>query len=248
MDERMLRTVRLSRQYIQVRRAKKDEITYGGDQGFFAGAPAGSADERKQRLGCGITALGDTFLYLACRDGRYGIKENEGLRNRVLTEEEYKEYYNRIYQFIGGIPSWGNNGLSFLRLQNKFNRMAKRERWHLRAMWGFRGGKIYDRAAEMLDQDIPVILCVPFLFGKKNKGQGVRFYRKREGEFIEAAVVSAHYVTITGVIKEKGRSYMEISSWGKMYYIDWLEYEEFIRKHFLGTILGNMLYIRNRGN
>ena len=44
----------LTGQYIQVSR-NQGKITYGGDQGFFAGASFGSPDERKQKLGCGIT-------------------------------------------------------------------------------------------------------------------------------------------------------------------------------------------------
>ncbi|MCM1134984.1 MAG: hypothetical protein NC400_05345 [Clostridium sp.] len=246
MTQETFSPVKLAGQYIQVKREKNGEITYGGDQGFFAGAPVSSADERKRKLGCGITALGDIFLYLAGRDRGYAVKENEGLLNRVLSEEEYKEYYNRIYKFAGGLPAWSSGGLSFIRVQYKFNRMARREHWRLRARWGFCGGKIYERTREMLGRDIPVILCMPFLFGKRNKGQGITFYRKQETEFVKAAVVSAHYIIITCVIKEKGCVYLEISSWGKKYYIDWEEYDAFIHRHFLATILGNMLYIKSK--
>ena len=43
----MSRIVGLNGQYAQIRRKKTGEVTCGGDQGFFAGAPARSADERK---------------------------------------------------------------------------------------------------------------------------------------------------------------------------------------------------------
>ena len=62
---RMYERTGLRGQYIQVKRKRSGEITFGGDQGFFAGAPMRSADERKQKQGCGITALANTFLYLA---------------------------------------------------------------------------------------------------------------------------------------------------------------------------------------
>ncbi len=233
-------------QYIQVKRKRSGEITFGGDQGFFAGAPMRSADERKQKQGCGITALADTFLYLAGRDAGYVIKENESCICRVLAEEEYKEYYNRIYEFAGGLCAWGNNGLTFIRLQRIFNRMVGRQRWRLRGRWGFCGGKIYERTLEMLKKDIPVILCMPYMVRKKDKGRGVVFYQKKENEFVKAASVSAHYIVVTGIIKESGRVYLEISSWGKKYYIDRAEYDGLIHSCFLGTILGNMLYIKGR--
>lgn len=234
----------LNGQYIQVQRGKNGEITFGGDQGFFAGAPSRSVDERKQKQGCGITALADAFLYLADRNAGYAIKENEGCLNRVLAEEEYKGYYNRIYEFSGGLSVRGNNGLTFIRLQSVFNRMARRQRWPLRGRWGFCGKEIYGRIVEMLGRDIPVILCMPYMVRKKDKGRGVTFYQKKENKFVRAAGVSAHYIVVTGVVKESGRIYLEISSWGKKYYIDWEEYDSLIHSCFLGTILGNMLYIK----
>ena len=51
---------------------------------------------------------------------------------------------------------------------------------------------------------------------------------------------------ITGILEEEKGSYYEISSWGKKYYINCKEYDRLIKTHFLGTILGNILYIRQR--
>ncbi len=242
----MSRIVGLNGQYAQIRRKKTGEVTCGGDQGFFAGAPARSADERKNKQGCGITALADVFLYLAGQDGSYAVRENAGCINRILSEEEYKDYYNRIYEFAGGLSPRGNNGLTFIRLQSVFNRMARRQKWPLYGRWGFCGGKIYDRILDMLDRDVPVILCMPYMVRKRDKSRGAVFYTKKGNNFVKAASVSAHYVVVTGVLEENGRIYLEISSWGKRYYIDRAEYETLIRTCFLGTILGNMLYVKRR--
>lgn len=234
----------LSRQYIQVRRNKNGEITYGGDQNFFAGAPADSADARKQRMGCGVTAFGDLLLYLGGGFQGYCTGESENYINRVLSEDEYKSYYNLIYDFLGRISAGTNVGLSCIRLWGRFNRLSRRERWRLRARWGLSCGKLYGRIVEMLDKDIPVILCIPVLFGKKNKGRGIAFYQKEKGVYRQACTVSAHYVVITELVQEEGRTYLGISSWGRKYYVDWQEYERLIRTHFLGFILGNILYIK----
>lgn len=96
----------------------------------------------------------------------------------------------------------------------------------------------------MLHRDIPVILCIPVMFGKRNEGKGVALYKKDGSGYHKVQTVNAHYVMITGVIKEDGGPYFEISSWGKRYYINWQEYKSLIYRHFLGTILGNILYIR----
>ena len=93
-------------------------------------------------------------------------------------------------------------------------------------------------------QDIPVVLCVPMMLFKKDKKDGLSFYVKKNGKLEKACTVSAHYVMVTGLFKEKDEILLEISSWGKQYYVNWNEYENLIRTHFLGTILGNILYIR----
>lgn len=244
----MCRIAGLSRQYVQVRRNKNGEVTYGGDQNFFAGAPAGSVDARKQRMGCGVTAFGDMLLYLGGGSQAYRTGENEKYINRILSEEEYRAYYNLIYNYLGQISARANKGLSGVRLWSRFNRLSRREKWKLWSKWGLSGRKLYRRIVEMLDSDIPVIMCVPVLFGKKNKGQGLTFYQKENGVYQKKCTVTAHYVVISELIEENGRTYFGISSWGKKYYIDREEYELLIRKHFLGTILGNILYIRQKAD
>ncbi|NBJ94448.1 hypothetical protein [Parablautia muri] len=244
----MCRITGLSRQYVQIRRNKSGEITYGGDQNFFAGAPAGSRDARKQRIGCGVTAFGDMLLYLGGSSQAYCTRENKNYINRILSEEEYKVYYNLIYNFLGQISARANKGLSGIRLWSRFNRLSRREQWKLRGKWGLSGRKLYGRIVEMLDHDIPVIMCVPVLLGKNNKGQGLIFYQKENGVYHKKCTVTAHYVIIAELVEENGRIYFGISSWGKKYYVDREEYELLIRKHFLGTILGNILYIRQKAD
>ena len=227
--------------YIQVKRSGSGEITYGGDQGFLQ-------EERKRQSGCGVIAFGDLTLYLASRDGKYLTTENKSYVNQVLAEERYKEYFDRIYDLMGGI-FWGN-GVSGLKLWTRFNRMARQNGWRLRAKWGISRRKVLPRIEEMIKKDIPVILCVPLMLRKKSKNDKLPFYVRKaleeKGEYVyrKAQATSGHYVTVTGVVKEKEDIYLVISSWGKEYYINYQEYDTYISTHFLGTILGNILYIR----
>lgn len=256
----MSETVKLTGEYIRVKR-RDGRITCGGDQNFFAGAPERSADWRKQKLGCGITALGDLFLYLAGREGKSLTGERAGGTNgrqpgELFSEKEYRAYYNRIYRLAGGIAPWAKNGLSILRMQLTFNRMARRQGWKLRARWGMSYARLLGRMEEMLGRDIPVILCIPFMVFGRDKKKGVSFYEKREGAYHRACTVSAHYVVVLGILREKDVSWLRISSWGREYYVNWEQYCALLRPpfgkqplyglcfRFLETILGNILYIR----
>lgn len=230
--------------YIQVRREDKGVVTYGGDQGFFRSAEEASLDDRKRRMGCGIVALGDLLLYLASRDALYCIKENRSYVNRILSQKEYAAYFNSIYDLVGGLPGGKGNGLSGIRLQRTFNRIARREGWKLHALWGISGKKLYGRMVEMLKGDIPVILCIPLLLFAKDPEQGIGFYKKSGDQYQKSCTVSAHYVVVTEILEEKEDIFLGISSWGVKYYVNWKEYERLIHRAFLGTILGNILYIK----
>lgn len=233
---------KLKKPYIQVRR-NSGELTYGGDQGFFKGGIE-PADARKNAMGCGVIAFGDLLLYLGSSDPQKITAESESYVNRINGENTYKEYYNRIYHFLGGVSR--RSGISGIKLAMRFNRLSKREKWKLKACWGINAKKMYGRVEEMLAKDLPVILCIPMLLFKKDKKEGLPFYRMENGKLQKAATVSAHYVMITGIMGEGGdeETFFEISSWGKRYYVNWKEYENMMRRNFLGTILGNIMYIR----
>ena len=239
----------ISREYIRIRRDKSEIITFGGDQGFFASEAASKKDRRKKESGCGIIAFSDLLLYLGNRDCAYRIPETEPYLNHVLQQKEYQNYYNTVYQFLGGLPFKG--GISSLRLMLMFNRLSLKQGWGMRAVWGFSGKKLFDRTKRMLSEDIPVILCIPMMLLKKDKKNGIRFYERaaeKNGSFSyhEKAYTRAHYVMVTGIVEEEKDSYYEISSWGKKYNMNCKEYDILIKTHFLGTILGNILYIRQR--
>lgn len=239
----------IQREYVQVRRKENGILTYGGDQGFFDSESASKKDRRKKESGCGIIAFSDLLLYLGNRDCAYRIPETEPYLNHVLQQKEYQSYYNTIYKFLGEFLFQG--GISSMRLMLMFNRLSFRQKWGMRAIWGFSGKKLFERISGMLSEDIPVILCIPMMLLKKDKKDGIRLYDRVDGKdgsftYHEKAFTRAHYVMVTGILEEEKESYYEISSWGKKYFINCKEYDILIKTHFLGTILGNILYIRQR--
>lgn len=243
MEREVSAQIRLKKPYIQVQR-NSGELTYGGDQGFFKGSAPGSVDERKQAMGCGVIAFSDLLLYLGSGDPAKIVAESKSYVNQTNRETVYREYYNRIYDFLGGVSR--KNGISGFKLAMRFNRLSRREGWKLRARWGFSAGKLYGRIEEMLSKDLPVILCIPMLLFQKDNKDELPFYQEENGKLKKVCTVSAHYVMVTGIVRreESGEAFFEISSWGKKYYVNWKEYDKMMRTHFLGTVLGNILYIR----
>ena len=200
-------------------------------------------DEKKQKMGCGVVALSDIFLYLTGKYNKCLQVDGESYVNHQLNQKKYCEYYNRIYRFVGGVSL--KNGASGIKLWRKFNRMAKLQGWSERARWGFSRKKILSRLKEMLAKDIPVILCIPMAFFKKDKEKGLCFYGKNDrGEYVPKTHVNGHYVVVTELFSEEDEIYLVISSWGKQYFIKWREYDEQVRSRLFGAFLGNLLYIK----
>ena len=90
----------------------------------------------------------------------------------------------------------------------------------------------------MLRQDIPVIMSVgpnfPKLWGKRR----VRFYVRIEGRgYIPAAAAKQHYFTVTGMDED----WLQISSWGRLYYLNRREFEEYTRRYSLDFV-SNILF------
>lgn len=233
-------TKALRSEYIRVRRKNGGLVTFGGDQGFFPKQGGSKADTKKNASGCGVVAFGDLLLYLGKKGADFILPESRNYINRTLEEEEYKNYYNTVYSLLGGIPFSG--GVSGLKLFWKFNRLARINGWKLRAKWGMSRKKLFSRIEEMLDRDIPVILCIPMMVRKKDKKEGLWLYHPEDCS--RAAFTKAHYVMVTGMVQRRDKWYYEISSWGNRYYISAEEYDTLIHTHFMGTILGNILYIR----
>ena len=86
----------------------------------------------------------------------------------------------------------------------------------------------------------PVILAVgqnfPLIWGQ-NK---LQFYVKRpDGTYCSTCAVKAHFVTITGI----DCRWIQISSWGKRYYIDREEFVRYVKKHSC-YLFSNIAYIK----
>ena len=108
----------------------------------------------------------------------------------------------------------------------------------------------FGRSWRMLDyfesNDIPVIISIGPGFFRKQK---VKFYNCEEKDgklkFKPVTQTKDHYVTITGVLETENVTMMEISSWGKKYYVNWEEYKRYVRKYD-NYYFSNILYIKKK--
>ncbi len=212
---------------------QKDRLSYGGDQGDHP---------RKliRKYGCGVIGGADLLFYLClyrtgCRRGLFAVQKEPR-----AELELYNQWVDRLSRkYLPVIPGFGMNGLV---LAFGLNRYFRHNLIPMRARWCFSGRKLWKRVDAMLSDDLPVILSVgpniPLFWGKHR----LPLYKKAgEDVYIRAAQVRAHYVTVTGADGQ----WIQVSSWGKKYYISKKEYKEYVKKHS-SYLVSNMVLLKPR--
>lgn len=197
------------------------------DAHSFGGNQAWSSSRIMQKYGCGVVGMADVLLYLGLHqtsyesDLLYGMLREDG----YLSYPRYERYLMKIRRrYLSVIPGLGIPGFV---LPIAMNRYFHHYRMDLQASWCVLPGKILPRIEEMLRQDMPVVLAIgpnfPLFFGKHR----VTLYRRENGAYLPAHEVKAHFVVVTGIIE----GYLQISSWGKEYYLSWAEYQKYCKKY-----------------
>lgn len=221
--------LRINHNYISV--ASGQSLSFGGSQML-------SDSKTMREVGCGVIAALDLLLYL-CRTREDCACEffAEEAADGCIDEKEYDALALRLSrQFFPIIPKLGVNGIM---LAGGLNVFFRRYALPFRASWGVGSRRLFDEIGTMLSRDIPVILSVgpncPLFWQKHD----LCFYASRpDGSLFPACRTRAHYVTVTGMDDQK----LQISSWGREYYIDRAEYLEYIRRHS-GSIVSNIVKI-----
>lgn len=207
--------------------------TYGGGQQH-------SRNAMMQRCGCGIIAATDTLLYL-CRY-HTGLMPPPFRALGTASPLPSPLYDDCILEmrraFFPLIPYAGINGLMLMRGMDRFFR-----KYHMpfTAKWCFTRSGMWERMEEMLRRDIPVIMSVgpnfPVLWGKERAS----FYVRTPAGYRPSTGARAHYITVTGM----DESWLRISSWGRLYYLNRLEFEQYVKRHSAGFV-SNILYIEKK--
>ena len=197
----------------------KQGTFYGGNQSWF---PYGFL----RRVGCGVISATDVLLHLQ--------------KVEEISEEAYVEFAKRLWKgYFPVIPGFGMNGLGLMIGMNLY---FKKYQMPYLAYWNIFGRKMFAKIDRMLDKDLPAVLAIgpnfPFIW-KKEK---LSFYTKvNENQYLPAAKVNAHFVTVTG----REGEWIRISSWGKEYYFKIGEYREYVRNHS-NSVLSNVLILKKK--
>lgn len=229
MEER-----RYSLRYPYLSVKTQNECSFGGSQTW-------SSSRIMQKYGCGVVGIADVLLYLGLHrmdcetDLHYGILREDG----YISYPRYERYLIKMRRrFLSVIPGFGVPGFCLPAAMNKYFR---RYRIHLKASWCLRQSLIRSRIEKMLSQDMPVILAIgpnfPCFWGKKC----LTLYRMENGVFLPSTQTKAHFVVVTGIIGD----FLQISSWGKEYYISWPEYQNYIKK-YSNCFASNICMIRDK--
>ena len=193
--------------------------SFGGNQNWATGY-------MMRKYGCGVVAMGDVLIYLGIHrlpcntDLLYGMLREDG----CLSYPRYERYLRKMNKrYLGIIPGFGVPNFQLARAMNRYFRHYRID---LRARWCLSSGKMLERIQDSLSKDYPVILAIgqniPFWRKKK-----LTLYRQENSIYLPATETKAHYVVVTGM--ENG--YLQISSWGKEYFISWKEYQEYGKKY-----------------
>lgn len=206
----------------------------------FGGSQMLSASKTMREVGCGVIAALDLLIYLClthpeCRCSFFADAAEDG----SIDEKEYDELAQKLSrQFFPIIPKLGINGIM---LAGGLNLFFLRYKLPFRASWGIGKARLFEQIEEMLAHDIPVILSVGPNFPLFWQKHELTFYSSCPDGTLQASCrIKAHYVTVTGIDAHM----LQISSWGREYYIDRNEYWEYISRHS-GSLVSNIVKIRS---
>ncbi len=197
----------------------KQGESFGGNQAWFP-------YKFLQKTGCGVVSASDVLLHLKGKTW--------------MTQAQYVDFAKKIWlYYLPVIPGFGMNALT---LTVGMNRYFLNHGMPYRAVWNVTYGKMHSRINQMLDKDCPVIMAVgpnfPVFWGKEK----LNFYVKNaDGSMIPVTKISGHFVTVTG--REGG--YLQISSWGKQFFIDTREFKKYIRKYSC-PLFSNVIYLQHK--
>ena len=225
-----MEAIKLKHPYTPVER--NGIVFYGGSQTF-------SESKNTRRCGCGPVAALNLLIYLHRYHTAIPYEGFDALpTDSPVPAAQYNALLDKlIRRFLPLIPTRGINAVTMGVGLNAFF-LRCRLPWRVKRC--VLSAPMWERAADMLRRDIPVIFSVgvnfPAVWGKKR----LRLYaRTPVGEYRPASAVKGHYMTMTGLDDE----WMSVSSWGRIYYVNRKEFEQYTREESTG-FLCNILYIK----
>ena len=217
--------------YFQVR--TETGLSFGGSQTWFP-AKSGFRERMLHMGGCGLVSACDFILY-----GRSGHKP--------VDKERYMTFLRKMSRFRYPVfPKFGS--LSFQQpifINQYFRSEGRKERLHF--LFLNTKKKRLAVIRDSLRNNHPVILVIGARVLQPFSKKGVNFYKLYEGKLtLSAKDVSRHFVTVTGILCPADISeplYLEISSWGQRFYVNYDELSEYIA-HYSLPLISSIYYVK----
>ena len=208
-----------------------DILSYGGCQSWLEG-------ETAQKSGCGLVAATDLLLYLHRHREGCSARFFRGLPEQgPVPVEVYRHCARRLQKKY--FPLAKSFGLNAFVLALGMARFFRDYQIPLHPRWGVPGRRFWQDIRQMLENNIPVILCVginfPLPWGKEELAL---YTREPDGAYRKAVSTRAHYVAVTAMDSR----WLRVASWGREYYIRREEYDRYRREHSCG-LYSNLLYL-----
>lgn len=195
---------------------------YAGSQTWFSIQKKYRQDYWLKRYGCGVVAMADFCIY-------------KGLIDRPADRQEYLQMLRKMDRhWMHVLPGFGISIYFYAFFVNLYYRI-KRIPYRCRRIWvcgSFRKRKqkLMDKISKQLEEDLPLVFAVgprlPFA-GKKKKPH---LYRMEQEYMVRtASTISGHYMTITGLYQEDKEVYLQLASWGDIWYMNLSEYMRFAK-------------------
>ena len=182
------------------------------------------------KYGCGIVAAVNTYLYMA------GITRVTKIGYMSLVEE-----FIRMYPFSRFCLNTGLGALPW-QMTSYIKRKCRAAGIDVHPDWLGHAGldNLYEKMKAALAEDTPVI----WAFFNLKPSHKIQFYKYVKGQFRDTYLdehflehkydgVNSHYVTVTAVYEQENEGHLdrwvEISSWGSKYYVNYKEFEVFVR-------------------
>ena len=209
----------------------------------YGGGQQHSPNAMLRRCGCGVVAAADLLLYLT-RWHPFGAVDYFAamLQDSPIPMSVYNSCIQNLSRtYFPMIPYGGINGLMLMTGMQLFFR---RHGMPYSARWCVLQETLWERIEAMLLDDIPVIMCVgpnfPVIWGDRR----VRFFVQRsDGSYAPVNAVKAHFFTVTGIDREC----LRISSWGRLYYLNRQEFEDYVRRYSTSFASNILLVEQKRG-
>ena len=225
----------LKRQYVCITDEQGKIIGNGANQAWFSDSHWCNVSGQ----GCGIIAALDLCHYVL----------GQRLVPKAEYEKEIKEFVKAIplarlymHEFFGKIAV----GLTPIQICRFLNRRLKGK---YKVSYNGRNGhnNMLEKMEAMLSNDIPVIWSL-YRMGKRLT---LYTYKSVTREYVPSASTNSHYVNAISIIRQDSDMHkvmIKISSWGKIFFIDYDEYLEYVGHSILSSVCSNIFFIKKTGD